>query len=344
MPARIALDAMGGEQAPDVPVRGALAALRDPGADFEIILVGDEARIRPLLTNARPPAGRLTVRHASQVIDMNESPVTALRKNPDSSIGVGTALQKSGEADAFVSTGSTGAVMAAALTTLGRIHRIQRPAIVTIWPTAKLPCVVLDVGANVDSKPAHLFQFALMGHHYARDVLGRDRPRVALLSIGEEPSKGNEATVAAHDLLAGSGLEFVGNVEGGDVLRGRADVVVCDGFVGNILLKFGESLVDFLARAVRDEVAGSPRARIGALLMKPAFRALQRRIDYAEIGGAPLLGVNGVVIIGHGGSSVKAVANAVRVAATAVERRMVRHIEEAVGASDDAPTRETRSA
>lgn len=325
---------MGGDRAPEVPVRGALSALRELPGDFEIILVGDEARIQPLLHRARSAPGRVSVRHASETIGMDESPITALRRKRDSSIAVGLALQKAGEADAFVSAGNTGAVMAAALTTLGRIERIQRPAIVTVFPTAREPCVVLDAGANVDCKPSHLAQFALMGHFYARDVLGRDRPRVALLSIGEEPGKGNEAVVAAHALLAASGLDFAGNVEGRDILRGDADVVVCDGFVGNVLLKFGESVKDFLGDAIRDELAGSVRARLGALLMKPAFQSLKRRIDYAEYGGAPLLGVDGVVIIGHGGSSVKAFRNAVRVAATAVERDMVRHIEEAVRSSD----------
>lgn len=327
---RIVVDAMGGDRAPAAQVRGALSALRTLDDDFDIILVGDEGRIRPLL-KGRYPASRLQVRHAPERIPMDESPSVALRRKRDSSVAVGLELQKAGEADAFVSTGNTGAVMALALTTLGRIESIARPAIVTLFPTERRsPCLVLDVGANVDSPPRHLLQFAVMGHIYAVDVLGRERPRVALLSIGEEPTKGDERTVAAHELLAESGLRFVGNVEGGDVLKGSADVVVCDGFVGNVLLKFGESFVDFLAEAIGEEVDASWRCRLGAALMRPAFASLRRRLDYAEYGGAPLLGVDGVVIVGHGGSSVKAVRNAIRVASRAARRQFHHHIESAV--------------
>ncbi len=262
---------------------------------------------------------------------MEESPSTALRRKRESSIAVGLDMQSRGEADAFVSAGNTGAVMAAALTTLGRIEGISRPAIVTLWPTQDLPCVVLDVGANADCKPQHLFQFALMGQTYARDVLGREWPRVGLLSIGEEPSKGNELTIRTHALLAGSDrLNFVGNVEGRDVLRGAVDVVVCDGFTGNVLLKFGESLVDFLTGAVRREARASLRARLGALLMRSAFASMRRRLDYAEQGGAPLLGVDGIVIICHGSSSGKAIHNAIRAADRSVERDLRRRIAQTV--------------
>jgi glycerol-3-phosphate acyltransferase PlsX len=248
---------------------------------------------------------------------------------------VGLELQKSGYADAFISAGNTGAVMAGALLTLGRIKGISRPAIVTIFPTQGLPCLVLDVGANAECRPEHLVQFAIMGHIYAIDVLGRERPRVGLLSIGEEPSKGNDLTVATHQLLSAllsaSNLNFIGNVEGRDVLRGAMDVVVCDGFVGNVVLKFGESFIDFLADSVREEVSKSRLAGLGALLMRSALDSVRRKIDYAEYGGAPLLGVNGIVVIGHGGSSVKAFRNAIDVARTAAARKLNRHIEEAVG-------------
>lgn len=330
MAMRIALDAMGGDYGPEKPVGGALAALGELEGDFEIILVGQEERVRSLLAGRAIPADRLRVHDAPDVIGMDESPASALRHKKQSSIMVGLELVKDGVADAFVSAGHTGAVMAGGLVTLGRLENIARPAIATIFPTQELPCLVLDVGANVESKPSHLLQFAVMGHIYVSDVLGRPRPRVGLLSIGEEPTKGNELTVAAHRLLGESGLNFIGNVEGRDVLKGAADVVVCDGFVGNVLLKFGESFVDFLADAIQEEVRTRRLAPLGALLMRPVFASLRRRIDYAEYGGAPLLGVNGVVIICHGRSSEKAFRNAVRVARVAAERKLNRRIERAV--------------
>ncbi len=331
---RIAVDAMGGDRAPEVPVAGALSALHELRGDFEIVLVGHRERIEPYLAARGTPEGRLRIHHASQVVDMDEGPSSALRRKKDSSIVAGLDLQRSGEADAFISAGNTGAVMAASLHTLGRIEGIDRPAIVTVFPTAGAPCLLLDVGANAECRPEHLLQFALMGRLYAMDVLGRPRPRVGLLSIGEEPTKGDDLTVAAHGLLKDSDLDFVGNLEGRDVLRGAADVVVTDGFTGNVLLKFGESFVDFLATTVHGEIRRHRLAALGALLMRPVFRAVRRRIDYAEYGGAPLLGVNGIVVIGHGRSSVKAYRNAVRVAVLAVERRLNVHIKEAVQGAD----------
>lgn len=326
---RIAVDAMGGDRAPEVPVAGALLALRELDGDFEIVLVGRRERIEPCLAARGIPAGRLRIHHASQVVDMDEAPSSALRRKKDSSILAGLDLQRTGEADAFISAGNTGAVMAASFHTLGRIEGIGRPAIVTVFPTSGAPCLLLDVGANAECRPEHLLQFAVMGRIYAMDVLGRRRPRVGLLSIGEEPAKGNDLTVAAHRLLEDSDLDFVGNLEGRDVLRGAADVVVTDGFTGNVLLKFGESLVDFLAAAVREEIRRHRLAAVGAMLMRPVFASVRRRIDYAEYGGAPLLGVNGIVIVGHGRSSVKAYRNAVRVAVLAVDRRLNVHIEAA---------------
>lgn len=324
----IAVDAMGGDHAPETPVNGTLSALRESEDDFDVALVGNEPRLRPLIEGWR--GGRLRVVHAPEVVGMDEPPVAAVRGKRESSIRIGLELQRSGAAHAFVSAGNTGAVMAAALATLGRIETISRPAIVTTWPTRRDPCLVLDVGANVDARPRHLLQFSLMGHLYAREVLGREFPRIGLLSIGEEPGKGNELTVESHRLLAESGLEFVGNVEGRDILDGAVDVVVCDGFVGNVLLKFGESMIDFFTDAIREEVGRSLRTRVGAVLMKPAFDGLKRRLDYAEHGGAPLLGVDGVVIVGHGGSSVKAFRNAIGVAKVAAERGLHRKIERAV--------------
>ncbi|MGH7565929.1 MAG: phosphate acyltransferase PlsX [Gemmatimonadota bacterium] len=337
---RIALDAMGGDHAPERPVDGALAALGGPERDFEVVLVGDEPRLSPLLPRGTG-VERLTIRHAPEVIGMEESPAAALRKKRNSSITIGIGLQKTGVADAFVSAGNTGAVMAAALTTLGRIEGIARPAIVTVFPTQRDPCLVLDVGANAECKPHHLAQFALMGHIYAVEVLGRERPRIGLLSIGEEVGKGNDLTIAAHRLMADSGLNFIGNVEGRDVLRGAADVVVTDGFTGNVLLKFGESFVDFMASEVGREIHSSRRASLGVWLMGPAFRRLKRRIDYAEYGGAPLLGVDGIVIICHGSSTVKAFRNAMRVARRAVARDLAGRIERAMRGSGSTSGRST---
>ena len=337
---RIAVDAMGGDHAPDRPVAGALAALGEAERDFEIVLVGDESRLAPLLPRDSR-SGRLTVLHAPEVIGMEESPASALRRKRSSSIAVGIGLQERGLADAFVSAGNTGAVMAAALTTLGRIEGLARPAIMVVFPTQAEPCVVLDAGANAECKPHHLAQFALMGHVYAVEILGRTRPRIGLLSIGEEAGKGIDLTIAAHELLSESGLDFVGNVEGRDVLRGAVDVVVTDGFTGNVLLKFGESFADFLASEVRREVSADRRAALGAWLMKPAFHRLQRRIDYAEYGGAPLLGVDGTVIICHGGSSVKAFRNAILLTRRAVTRDLANRIERAIAGFGN---RETPSA
>jgi glycerol-3-phosphate acyltransferase PlsX len=332
MAKRIVLDAMGGDHAPEVPVTGAISALAELGGDFELVLVGDEARIRTLLHGREYPSERLHIHHAPESIGMDEAPMAALRRKRRSSIQLGLELQAAGEADAFVSAGHTGVVMAASLTTLGRIEGIPRPAIVTIFPTQELPCIVLDVGANVDPRPDHMVQFAIMGHVCAREVLGRERPRVGLLSIGKEAGKGNDLTVTVHDLLLESGLDFIGNVEGRDVLSGAADVVVTDGFTGNVVLKFAESFLDFLTDAVSDEIQRRPLARLGAILMTPALRSVKRRIDYSEYGGAPLLGVDGVVIIAHGGSDPKAVRNAIRVALRAADRELHHRIARAVSA------------
>lgn len=325
-----------------MPIEAAIGVVLDPRLDLEITLVGDESRLRPLLGRRNVPLHRLRVHHAPEVVSMEDAPSVVLRKKRQSSIRLGMELQREGAVDAFVSAGNTGAVMAAALSTLGRIENISRPAIVTIFPTKKEPCLLLDVGANVDCKPRHLAQFAVMGHIYARDVLGREEPRIGLLSIGEERGKGNEVTVAAYRLLEESGLNFIGNVEGGDVLKGPADVIVSDGFVGNVVLKFGESFLDFLMEGVKEQIRSSVVGRLGAMLMRPALHAVRKRIDYQEYGGAPLLGVDGIVVIGHGGSSVKAYGNAIRVARLAVERKLNRHIEDAVRDFDFASQGEGR--
>ncbi|UCE03815.1 MAG: phosphate acyltransferase PlsX [Candidatus Latescibacterota bacterium] len=323
---RLAVDAMGGDRGPRVVVPGTLRALAKLPADTQIAFFGQEERILAACRGDLP--ARVTIEHAPDEVSMHESPATAVRRKPDSSLARALRQVKEGQADAILSAGSTGAVVAGGLLALGRIGRVQRPAIATLFPTDRSRCVVVDVGANSDCKPSHLLQFAAMGAVYAHIHLGLPRPRIGLLNIGEEESKGNELAVSTHALLRDSGLNFVGNVEGRDVLAGRTDVVVCDGFVGNIVLKFGESMLRFLTRQVRSEVRRSWRARIGALLMRPAFLELRRRIDYEEEGGAPLLGINKVVIIAHGSSSERAIENAVQLAAKLVANDLPRQTSE----------------
>jgi glycerol-3-phosphate acyltransferase PlsX len=313
---------MGTDRHPAIEVEGAVQALRELPGRFELLLVGDAALIEAELKGYELPAGRLRVVHATDVIEPGEPAVTAVRRKPESSIVVGLKLQKDGEADAFVSAGSTGAVMAASLFLLRALPAVDRPAIGTILPTTVQPCLLIDAGANVDCKPQHLLQFARLGSIYVEDVWQRPSPRIGLLNIGEEPEKGDELTVEAHRLLRESGLNFVGNIEGRDVIRGICDVLVADGFVGNVLLKFYESVMGFMHGMLTTELAEHP----GALDLDALFRVF----DYTEYGGAPLLGVNGVTIICHGGSPPRAICNAIRVAIQSVEKRLVGHIERAV--------------
>ena len=307
---RVALDAMGGDGAPDTTVRAALRALDERGDSLEVLLVGDRDLLNRRLRAAGGAPKRLRVVPARETVGMEEAPARAVRRKRESAIVVGLELQRRGEADAFVSAGSTGAVMAAATLELGTLPGVDRPAVGAVVPTAETPVLLLDVGANVDSPPRQLHQFAHLGAVYAREVLGVARPRVGLLNVGEEPGKGDEASVRAHELLRSDGdLRFVGNVEGSRVIRGACDVLVCDGFVGNVLLKFYESLAGFVAGLVR-EAAGDGEA--------PGLRRIRTLLDYAEYGGAPLLGVDGVAVICHGASSARAVRNAVGVAVRAV--------------------------
>jgi glycerol-3-phosphate acyltransferase PlsX len=322
---RIALDAMGTDRHPAVEVEGAVQALRELPGSFELLLVGDAERIEAELKRHEYDRTRLRVVHAADVIEPGEPAVTAVRRKPTSSIVVGLKLQKDGEADAFVSAGSTGAVMAASLFLFRALPGVDRPAIGTILPTTVQPCLLIDAGANVDCKPQHLLQFARLGSIYVEDVWQRPSPRVGLLNIGEEPEKGDELTVEAHRLLRESDLNFVGNIEGRDVIRGICDVLVADGFVGNVLLKFYESVMGFMHGMLTTELAEHP----DALDLDKLFRVF----DYTEYGGAPLLGVNGVTIICHGGSPPRAICNAVRVAVQSVESRVVGHIERAVASA-----------
>jgi glycerol-3-phosphate acyltransferase PlsX len=315
---RIALDAMGTDAAPAVEVAGAVSALKSPKSDCEIILVGDSDVLEAELTkHVEFPRDRLSIVHAPERVLPGEPPSTVLRRKPDSSIAIGVGLHKQGKADAFISAGSTGAVMAASLFILRPIEGVDRPAIGTVVPTAGGPLLLLDAGANVDCKPHQLVQFAQLGKVYAEDLMGIANPRIGLLNIGEEPKKGDELAVAAYRELTKSSLNFVGNVEGRGIVEGGCDVLVCDGFVGNVLLKFYESVASFivgmLTNALGDAKAGHD--------LEEVFRLL----DYTETGGAPLLGVNGIPIICHGGSPPKAIENAIHVADRAAKASMVSH-------------------
>lgn len=308
-PIVVVVDAMGGDNAPGIEVEGAVAAARQ--WQIPIILVGDSVRIEAELQKYPLDGLDIKVRQASEVIGMHDSASDAVRKKKDSSIRVAFNLVKNEEAHAVVSAGNSGATMASGMFVLGRIKGIDRPAIATIMPNLKNNTLVLDVGGNVDCKPLHLSQFALMGEVYARHILGKTSPKVGLLSNGEEECKGNELTRDAHRLLKGGRSSYVGYVEGRDVFNGSVDVVVCDGFVGNVVLKLSEGLAEAIAAMLKKEIGSRFLAKLGYLLARPAFKAFKKKLDYAEYGGAPLLGIEGTAVICHGGSSSKAIQNAI---------------------------------
>ena len=309
----IAVDAMGGDDAPRHVVDGALAAVRH--FDLGVTLVGSTAAMETELAR-HPDVDRSRVRlvEAGEVVSMEESPAAALRRKPTASIRVAAETVARGEAAALFSAGHTGATVMAAHGAFGMLPGVDRPALAATVPTRRTPAVLLDVGASVECRPPHLLQFAVMGSMYARVALGLMSPRVALLSIGEEETKGNELTREAHRLLKASPLAFIGNIEARDVYSGDADVIVCDGFTGNVALKVSEGLVDVVEALLRDELSRTMTTRVGSLLTRRALRHFKRRLDYSEYGGAPLLGVAGVAIVGHGRSSAKAVRNAVAMA------------------------------
>lgn len=325
---KIAVDSMGGDHAPLEVIKGAVEAAREYGVP--IALVGNQTAIKDELSKYRTADLPLEVRHASAVIQMDEPPAAAIRRKPDSSLVVCANLVGTEEANAMVSAGNTGAAMAVAILKLGLITGVDRPAIAVLVPTLKGNTVLIDAGANVDCSVERLLQFAVMGNEYARTVLGIEQPRVGLLSIGEEPTKGNELTKAANAEMSKLNLNFAGNVEGKDAFLGTADVVVCDGFDGNVVLKTAEGMAELFVACVREESSRSLISRLGALMLRPMFRRLEARIDYAEYGGAPLLGVNGVCIICHGRSDSRAISNAIRAAAIAVENDVVARIKAAV--------------
>jgi phosphate acyltransferase len=340
---KIALDAMGGDFAPEWVVAGGVQAQRELGV--EVIFVGVKEKVDAAL--ATSGAGKWAkIEHAPEVIAMDEHPAQAVRAKKSSSIVRGIQMVEDGRASGFVSAGNSGAVMAAALFGLRRIAGIDRPAIGSVIPTnTGRNCFLLDVGANVDARPEHLRQYAMMGSIYAEKLMGITSPRIALLSNGEESGKGNQLVQAAEPLLRDlPAINFVGNVEGKDIFRGKADVVVADGFSGNILIKTAEGVAEFLFQSMRDAVKGDPLATLGGLLVRPKLRAIRRRADWREFGGALLLGVGGVAVIAHGRSDARAIYNAVRVARDAVEHQVISTITSAVAAGPSPASKPASSA
>jgi glycerol-3-phosphate acyltransferase PlsX len=326
----IVVDAMGGDQAPAVVVDGAVQAARDLG--LEIILVGQRGAVQAQLDRYDTAGLSVTLHHASEVIEMHEHPAAAVKTKKDSSMVVGMDLIKRREADAFFTAGNSGGALAAALFRLGRIRGIKRPALSTIFPsqTPQGHCFLLDIGANTDCRPEYLLQFAVMGAVYAERVLGVPNPRVAILSNGEEEGKGNQLVQETVPLLKASTINFVGNAEGKDVPWGLADVVVTDGFTGNVVIKLAEGVSKFLLDVLKTEITSRSVSKLGALLAKPAFDEIKRRLDYREYGGAPLLGVDGVVIVGHGRSDALAIRNGIRMAAQTVENGVLEAITQGI--------------
>lgn len=322
---KIAVDGMGSDNSPESEVQGAIEAARD--YDVHVILVGKESVLRPLVNQRSLGSLPIEVRHASQVIAMDESPAAALRKKKDSSIRVAADLVREGFASGLVSAGNTGAVMAISKLVLGAVPGVDRPALAAVLPTLKGHAVMLDVGANVACKPHHLVQFAVMGHLFSKIIVKIPSPRVGLMSVGEEESKGNDLTKEVHKTLKGTTLNFIGNIEGGDIYNGRADVIVCDGFTGNVALKTSEGLVEAVLKLLKDELSSNFQAKVGAILSRQSLRRLKKRLDYSEYGGAPLIGLRGVSIICHGRSSSNAVKNAIRVAKEFAENQVNARLE-----------------
>jgi glycerol-3-phosphate acyltransferase PlsX len=322
---RIAVDTMGGELGSEFPVQGAVDALARR-QELEVILLGPRDLLAKHLQSisglTENISKRLSIEHAPQVIGMDESPVDAVRKKKDSTIMVGFSIVREGRADGVVSAGNSGATMAAAIRSLGRLKGVSRPGIGSFLPTVKKPVMLMDVGANVDCRPQHLFQFGFMASCCSQLLNNIERPRVGLLSIGEEAAKGNLLVKETHELLLDSSLNFIGNVEGRDIYKGDVDVVICDGFVGNVALKVSEGLADAAMQMLKTEIMKSWRAKIGYLLSRNAFARFRQRVDYAEYGGAPLLGINGVAIICHGTSCAMAIQNGILVAADMVQYKV----------------------
>lgn len=319
---------MGGDNAPDEIVKGACRAAQH--LDCRIVLVGDEARVRPLVIHyGNPP--NIDCVHSGEVVTMHEAPTAAVRRGPATSMGKTVDLVREGAAGAAFSAGNSGAFLATATIRLRPLPGIARPAFATVWPARKGPMLVLDAGANVDCKPEWLLQFAIMGSAYARAVLGIAQPRVGLLSIGEEEGKGNALVDAVTPMLASAPIDFAGNVEGSDLLLGDVDVIVCDGFVGNVALKLAEGVGEYVFKALKEASSSSLPARLGASLLRGKLREIRARMDYREYGGAPLLGVRGICLIGHGRTDARAVESACKAALRAIRQDLVNTIARAIG-------------
>jgi len=329
---RIALDAMGGDTAPETQVSGAVRAARE--LPIEIVLVGQQDKIDKALSRygSRRPSN-LSVVNATEVIGMHEPPVASIRKKRDSSINVSVGLLKEGKVDAIVSAGNTGAVVSASTLKIGLLPGIERPGIAIILPGMDGDTLMIDVGANINPKPVHLFQYALMGEVYMRCVQGKANPKVGLLNIGEEESKGTESIKDAYEMLEAANINFKGNAEGRDLFAGTFDVIACDGFAGNVALKTAESLARAIGLLLKRTLSMSPITRLGAWLARDAFLELRKEIDYAEHGGAPLFGVNGVCIIAHGASNAKAIKNAIHQAYESVREDLNKHMIESITAN-----------
>jgi glycerol-3-phosphate acyltransferase PlsX len=335
----IALDAMGGDFAPANTVAGAILAARELGS--RVLLVGREDEIARELEKHGARDSSLSVVHASETVAMDDPPAMALRRKKDSSLRVAANLVREGQAQALVSAGNSGAVMATAMFVLGSVAGVDRPALAAVVPNRKGVTVWLDVGANVDSKPQHMRQWAIMAHIYAKNILGVSSPRVGLLSNGEEAGKGNDVVRETFKLLQESRINFIGNVEGHDIFNGNADVIVCDGFTGNVSLKAVESATETLFHFLKQEFSRSWRTRLGYVLSRPAFKGFRKRVDYAEFGGVPLLGVKGATIISHGKSSPRAIRNAIRVAGEVVANRVNDQIHKEIEESSHGMRSET---
>ncbi len=332
MAIRIAVDAMGGDNAPAVVIDGAIRAVEESSDEIGVLLFGPADRVRDALQSAGASENSsIQIVDAPEVIQMDESPAAAVKTKQRSSIHLGLGAHKQGLADGFVSAGNTGAVMAASLFILGRIEGVARPCIIGFFPTISGVSIVLDIGANLDCKPEHLVQFARMGAVYAQAILGKESPTVGLLNVGEEPGKGNEQVKAAYELLANEpDITFRGNVEGRDLLHHAADVVVCDGFVGNVLLKFGESVASVFPRMLAEESARQNLSAEQQEVLRRVLGGVRRRFDYEEYGGAPLLGINGNVTIGHGGSTVRAISRMILTAAAEAKHNVAGAIRAAI--------------
>lgn len=330
---KIVVDAMGGDHAPGVVIKGTVAAVNEYGA--EVILVGDERVVSGLLKKEKYPAELISVVHADEVIGMSESAATSIRRKRNSSIVVGVNLVKEGKADAFFSAGNTGAVVCAATLGIGLLPGIERPGIAIVTPTLKGTSMIIDVGANIAPKPTQLLQYGIMASAYSRLILNKINPSVGLLNIGEEEAKGTGFIKETFDLLEKSHLNFAGNVEGRDLFSGKCDVVLCDGFVGNVALKVAESAAESMQTFLKRHLLSTIWGKIGLFFMLPSLKRFKKQLDYAEHGGAPLLGVNSIVIIGHGRSNVKAIKNAIRVAKEEVERKVNEKILEAISVKEE---------